>query len=205
MEVQDKVDDIVASEKVDNMAAPEKIRRKKPRPLGIYTTSLITRRVVIPITNIGGNLKQTLEKIVASEIEAKCIVEGFVKPGSSRIQTYSSGLIEATNVIYEVAFECQICTPVEGMLINCTAKNVTKAGIRAEVNENPSPVVIFVARDHHSSEYFSKIKEDDSIKVRVIGQRFELNDRYVSIIAEVIEPREEKQRQRRKPKLVIEE
>ena len=87
----------------------------------------------------------------------------------------------------------------------CVAKNVTKAGVRAEVNEQPSPVVVFVARDHHSSEYFANIKEGQSLKVRVIGQRFELNDRFVSVIAEVIEPREEKQRQRRKPKLVIQE
>ena len=30
------------------------------------------------------------------------------------------------------------------------------------------------------------------IKVRVIGQRFELNDKYVSIIAELVVPSEEK-------------
>jgi DNA-directed RNA polymerase subunit E'/Rpb7 len=186
-------------------APADKPRRRKPKTIGIYTTALITRRVVLHITNVGSNLRQTLERVVASQIEGKCVVEGFVKPGSSRIQTYSSGQVQASNIAYEVVFQCQVCTPVEGMHIDCVAKNVTKAGVRAEVNEDPSPVVIFVARDHHSSEYFANIKEGQSIKVRVIGQRFELNDKYVSVIAEVIEPREEKQRQRRKPKLVIQE
>ena len=186
-------------------APADKPRRRKSKTIGIYTTALISRRVVLHITNVGSNLRQTLERVVASQIEGKCVVEGFVKPGSSRIQTYSSGQVQASNIAYEVVFQCQVCTPVEGMHIDCVAKNVTKAGVRAEVNEDPSPVVIFVARDHHSSEYFANIKEGQSIKVRVIGQRFELNDKYVSVIAEVIEPREEKQRQRRKPKLVIQE
>jgi hypothetical protein len=74
------------------------------------------------------------------------------------------------------------------MHINCVAKHINKAGIRAEVNETPSPVVIFIARDHnYSSPLFSQIKEDEHITVRVIGQRFELNDKYISIIAELIE------------------
>jgi hypothetical protein len=76
------------------------------------------------------------------------------------------------------------------MLINCIAKNITKMGIRAETNENPSPVVIFISRDHHyTSSYFSNIKENDDIQVSVIGQRFELNDKYVSIIAKIVEPK----------------
>jgi hypothetical protein len=85
-------------------------------------------------------------------------------------------------------------------------------GIRAETNESPSPVVIFISRDHHyNSSYFSSIKENDDIQVRVIGQRFELNDKYVSIIAEIVEPKTIVTKQKSvvkrpnaKPKLIIE-
>ncbi len=112
--------------------------------------------------------------------------------------------MKSNYVVFEVAFECLVCSPVEGMHIECVAKNITKAGIRAETNEDPSPVVVFVSRDHHyASTYFSSIKADQDIKVRVIGQRFELNDKYISVIAELIEPREEKAKRRRKPKLII--
>ena len=52
------------------------------------------------------------------------------------------------------------------------------------MNENPSPLVIFIARDHHyKSNAFSNVKENDTIQVKVIGQRYELNDKYVSVIA----------------------
>ena len=163
---------------------------KKATDISIYTLTLITRKIPISILHVGKNIKQTLEKIIASQIEGKCVVEGFIKTGSAKISTYSSGIVKADEIIFDITFECMVCSPVEGMLINCVAKNITKMGVRAETSENPSPVVIFISRDHHyNSAYFSNIKEDDDIQVSVIGQRFELNDKYVSIIAKIVEPK----------------
>ena len=78
------------------------------------------------------------------------------------------------------------------MLLNCTARNITKAGIRAESSEEtPSPFILFVARDHYySSDYFNSIEEKEKFVARVIAQRFELNDKYVSIIAELVPQKE---------------
>ncbi len=181
-----------------------KMLKKKSRSTGIYSEILITKQIYINIVHVGSNIKQVLEKKLASEIEGKCIVEGFIKQGSVKVMTYSSGIIKGEQVYFEVVLEALVCCPVEGMHINCVAQNITKAGIKAETEEEPSPVVIFITRDHHhSSEYFSKVKDGDAIKVRVIGQRFELNDKYISIIAELLEPREEKQKAKKKPKLII--
>ena len=83
-------------------------------------------------------------------------------------------------------------------------KNITKAGIRAETDEQSSPVVVFIARDHHhNNETFSEIKVDDSINMRVIGIRYELNDKYISVIGEYVETKKLK----KKPniKIVIKE
>jgi hypothetical protein len=73
------------------------------------------------------------------------------------------------------------------MRISCAVKNITNAGILARVDEDIySPVNIFIARDHHYNiPYFSELKVGDIIMVRVIGQRFELNDTFVSVIAEL--------------------
>ena len=125
----------------------------------------------------------------------------------SKIITHSSGMIErGIHVIFEVVFECLVCFPVEGALISCVAKNITKAGIRAEsADESPSPIVVFIARDHnYANSYFSSVQEGDKIMVRVIGQRFELNDEYISIIAELVKPKTEVN-EIKKPKLLIEE
>ena len=155
---------------------------------GLFNQILITKKIAVGINHVGNSIKETLEKAIAFQIEGKCIVEGYIKPNTVEIITFSSGLIMGSTVTFEVVFQCYVCSPVEGMHINCVAKHINKAGIRAEVNETPSPVVIFIARDHnYSSPLFSQIKEDEHITVRVIGQRFELNDKYISIIAELIE------------------
>ena len=173
----------------------------------VYGPALLTHVLEIPMNVVGSGIKDKLEKKLRATIEGKCISEGYIKPNSIKVLTYSSGKIYDGNKIhFETTFECSICLPVEGMVMNCVAKNITKAGIRAEIDssDGDSPVVIFIARDHHyNSDYFSSIKENDKIKIRVIGQRFELNDKYISIIAELIQPKRRKDITRKKPRLVL--
>jgi DNA-directed RNA polymerase subunit E'/Rpb7 len=186
-------------------------KRREARIKTVYSRCLITRKIILPITSIGKNLQEVIEENVKICFEGKCIVEGFIKSNSSKIITYSSGIIQrGNNISFEVVFECDICFPVEGMLIPCVAKNITKAGIRAEsATDVPSPVVVFIAKDHHyNNTYFSEIQEGETFNVRVIGQRFELNDKYISIIGELIKEKDftqQKSKQPSKPRLVIED
>jgi DNA-directed RNA polymerase subunit E'/Rpb7 len=184
-------------------------KKRDNRIQTVYSRCLLTRKVVLPITTIGKNLKENIEENIKFTLEGKCGVEGFIKPNSSQIITYSSGLIERGNtVMFEVVFECDVCFPVEGMIIPCLAKNITKAGIRCEsANDMPSPVVVFIAKDHHyNSAMFNDVKDGDKINVKVIGQRFELNDKYISIIGELVKEKEPAyQKQAAKPRIVIED
>ena len=190
----------------------QKFKRREVRITSIYSRCLITRKIVLPITCIGKTIKEIIEENIKSNFEGKCLVEGFIKPNSTKIITYSSGIIyRGSSISFEVVFECEVCFPVEGMLISCFAKNITKAGIRAEsAYDVPTPVVIFIAKDHHYNiSYFNEVKEGDKINVRVIGQRFELNDKYVSVIGELMKPNVEKEfgvegkKQAFKPRLII--
>jgi DNA-directed RNA polymerase subunit E'/Rpb7 len=152
----------------------------------IYSKALLTSKIQMPFSFIGRNVKDVLEEILAKRIEGKCSADGFVKPGSTRIITYSSGVVSSKFAVFEVVYECMVCTLVEGMIIECIVKNVSTAGIRALTNEEYSPVCVYVARDHHYDRSdFAKIKEEETIYVRVIGQRFELNDQWISVIGEL--------------------
>jgi DNA-directed RNA polymerase subunit E'/Rpb7 len=188
-------------------AIPSKVQKQHmgTKPLStIYMKNMVTRNISLPMSKIGKNVKQILETIISSQVDGKCSVEGYIKKGSVNVLTYSNGLLKGSDIVFEVVFECLVCNPVEGMLIDVVAKNITKAGIKAETKEYPSPVVVFIARDHHyKSNYFNTIKENDEIKIRVIGQRFELNDPYISIIAELVEPREEKAKARKRPIILL--
>ena len=181
-------------------------KRKEYKAVSIYSRCLITKTIILPITSIGKNLEKTIDDTISILFEGKCLVEGYIKPGSSKRISYSSGLIKrGIHISFEVVFECEVCFPVEGTLITCVAKNITKAGIRAEsYNELPSPIIVFIAKDHHyNNTFFSEIKEGDKINVKVIGQRFELNDKFISIIGELIRSKENVESI--KPKIIIED
>lgn len=196
---------------MESVSKTTQFKKRKDKFQSVYSRCLLTRKIVLPITFVGKNLDDVIENYIQNNYEGKCVVEGYVKPNSSKIIRYSSGVIErGNNVVFEVVFECDVCLPVEGMLITCSVKNVVKAGVRAEVaNEVPSPVVVFVAKDHHfNSQQFNDIQVGDTITVRVIGQRFELNDKYVSVIGELVKEKQEyapKPKQAAKPRLVIED
>ncbi len=195
---------------METSAKPVQQKKKRDNRIQtVYSRCMLTRKIVLPISTIGKTLKENIEENIKATFEGKCVVEGYVKPHSSKIITYSSGIIQGGNkVLFEVVFECDVCFPVEGMIIPCVAKNITKAGIRAEsANDVPSPIVVFLAKDHHfNSTHFAEIQEGDKINIRVIGQRFELNDKYISIIAELVKEKEIPIIQKeKKPRLVIED
>ena len=155
--------------------------------MSLYIKNVISKKLSVPIKYVGTNIAEILEQILSSNFEGKCCIEGYVKRGSIKIITFSSGNILGNCVIFTVVFEYLVCNPPQGMRISCAVKNITNAGILAQVDDSEySPLNIFIARDHHYNiPYFSELKEKDIIMIRVIGQRFELNDPFVSVIGEL--------------------
>ena len=167
----------------------------------IFVKNILTRKIYIPFNSIGNNIKLNIKTILEDTLYKKCCQEGYIKDDSIKILSYSSGVVEDVNVAFDVMFECLICRPVEGQIIECIVKNITKAGIRAIYqSEKESPITIFIARDHHyNNEYFTSLKENDSITTRVIGIRFELGDENISVLSELKIPT----KKTAKPKITI--
>ena len=155
----------------------------------VYSRSLLTQKIVLKYDEVNSELFDILETKIKKLNEGKCIKEGYVKNNSVKLLTYSSGELFDNKILFECVFECLITNPVESTIIYCITKSITKVGVRAEliVDDEHSPYVVFIARDHHyNNEAFSQIKENDIIQVRILGQRYELNDKFISIIAELI-------------------
>jgi hypothetical protein len=77
------------------------------------------------------------------------------------------------------------------MLIDCVIKNITKAGIRCEIDlgntYHNSPVIIFLAKEHnYKLELYNNVNEGEHIQIKVIGQRYELNDQFISILGSLV-------------------
>lgn len=151
-----------------------------------YLKSMLTSKVSLSITSIGKNIEKNLKKKIQSRIENKCIENGYIKPDSISIINYSSGMVNGDMIEFVVIYECMVCNPVEGMVLEAVVKTITKAGIHAIVNDSDgnTPITVFIAREHHhNDEQFSLIRENAIISAKVLGGRFELNDPYVCVIA----------------------
>ena len=174
------------SSSISKKTGKPKIKKNRIKK-GLWMKNMLTRRIVLPFHSIGSNIRENIQKKLEEKLYNKCSKEGYIKNGSIKILSYSSGLVEADNVVFEVMFECDICHPVEGQIIKCEVKNITRAGIRATyTKEKVSPITVFVARDHHyNNEAFLKVKENEEITIRVIGIRYELHDETISVLGEL--------------------
>ena len=160
---------------------------KRGKGTGIYMSNIVTRNILLSFNVMGNNIDTILTDYIKRKYEKKCITEGYIKEGSVNLVNYSSGILKGENILFNVNFECLICKPVEGMRINVVVKNITKAGIKCETKYSPSPIIAFVARDHHNtSKEFANINVGDEIYIKVIGTRYELNDEYIALIAELV-------------------
>lgn len=176
--------------------AQKKQMLDKLHAIELYKPISLTRRVTASfahLMNASGSsptvLKNELKGMVATMVEGKCTIEGFVKPGSVEITKHSFGVIHGQNIIIDVDFQCMICTPSDNDVIECIAKNITQAGIRAVSPKTfmPSPIEVYIARDlHKKCDFFDSIIEGQTILIKVIASRFVLNDPHVSIIGHLI-------------------
>jgi DNA-directed RNA polymerase subunit E'/Rpb7 len=160
--------------------------KREQKIYGVYNQGVLTKKIYLTIREVGKNVKKILEERVSYIYEGKCIDEGFIKPGSISLVTYSSGVVSGEDIQFHVIFDCMICNPTEGMLVECNVKTITKAGIHALHTDKDgiSPLTIFIARDHHNTNaYFNSITEDTNIIAKIIGVRYELDDSYICAIA----------------------
>ena len=156
----------------------------------IYHRSVLTRRVVLKITEVGKDLRQNLERKINKEIEGKCVEEGFIRPNSVNIMQYSSGNVNGKFITFIVVFECYVCHPVSNMTIECVCTEITLGGILAEVKtDDVVPLVIFMMTDHnYTNKLFTEVKEGMKIHAKILGVRFELNDPYITSVGQLVDP-----------------
>lgn len=169
-----------------SLNASENVTDELPRSL--FVNSIIQRELVVPFISIGQNIEEILSALLHGEIDGKCITEGYVKPGTIKLVSYSSGRCTSSSVVFNVSYECLLCSPVEGMIIKVKVANITKAGLRGQSRASNSPIDVFIARDHNIDHpKYNEIQIDDICSVVIIGYRYEVNDTTISIIADLTE------------------
>ena len=167
----------------------------------IYVTSTLTTKINLSIKDMGNNLKEILEYKLKQKVSGKCNQSGYIRPNSIEIIKYSTGVITMSEFIeYNIVYKCQVCFPVEGMIVSVYVKYITKAGIHCTLlreaidgtedatnqSEN-NPLVVFIIKEHNTeNENIERIAVNDKIQVKIIGIRFELNDTFISAIGTLV-------------------
>jgi DNA-directed RNA polymerase subunit E'/Rpb7 len=152
----------------------------------LYETVLIHKRISVSFSKIGNNMNDYFKQYSENNIEGKCHKGGYIKPYSTTIVNYTTGLLKNNSVIYDVVYSMDVCFPYENMEVLCKIKNITKIGIRGIISDDHNPIILFISREHNASKNFDDYEEGQIIKVKIIGHRFEINDENISVIGEII-------------------
>lgn len=151
----------------------------------LYYKIISQKKVYVDFQEASSNIEVVLLQKIKNLLEGKCNPDGYVKPDTVEILSYSNGECFKNMLVFTISFSCFVCKPIEGMKLHVKAVNITKAGIRAKLYDDQySPLDIFIARDHNINHpQYQSIQENTDFMIEVIGSRFELNDKIISVIA----------------------
>jgi DNA-directed RNA polymerase subunit E'/Rpb7 len=118
----------------------------------IYTETLITRSVQIPMSECGKNITEILHHTL-KPLEGKCITEGYLKKNSIEVVKFSSGIMKDHYAIFTVVCKCLIAIPFINQELECIVETNTIAGLQCKLHpDEESPFIIFLAKDHHMED-----------------------------------------------------
>ena len=128
------------------------------------------------------------------QYEGVCSRYGFIRPGSIKIVERSMGQLMKPHFNGHIRFEmsviAEVCNPTEGMIVTAMVKNKNQLGILAEsfihVEDKKHPVLDIIIPKKTagiSSEIgLDTLEIGDTIYVEILGKRYQLNDKKISII-----------------------
>lgn len=136
-------------------------------------------------------LPALLHARIADMVEGKCAPEGFVRAGSTRLESHTAGrLVEGHLVQYHCVFTADVCLPLENTALVCRATNVTKVGVRARCLDDACPIVVHIVREMHRGDpaVLDAVQVGDEMRVVLRGVRVELNSTDIQTVAEWLGP-----------------
>ena len=152
----------------------------------IFYDTTLYKRIVINPDNINKDLNETLKNILITDVEGKCVREGYIEENSiniiKRSVPYFYGNQLNGSMAIDIIYSAKICCPTKGNIIECDVQKINKLGILASTG----PLSIIIARQFHKNKnIFKDIKENEKISIKVIDKRFNINEKKISIIAEL--------------------
>jgi DNA-directed RNA polymerase subunit E'/Rpb7 len=140
-----------------------------------------------------------LDKI-KEEYEGICSKYGFIRQNSIEIIKRSCGVLQKAYfngaIRFEVLCRAEVCNPVQGSIVEAIVKNKNQLGILAEsyieMKDNKSPILDIIIPTRSagiiSQVNLDQIQVGETIYVEVMGKKYQMKDRKISIIGRVVIP-----------------
>jgi len=146
---------------------------------------------------------ELLLRSIREKIEGKCNSYGLVRSKTTKIMSrdmgqYVSEFFTGTPV-YSITYTTEILNPTQGSILPCKVKVQNKIGLMAHLDiKNKTFIVALVPFQlpNRGSEQEAKQKDliteigksaNKDVYVEVVGSKFEMNDKYITVIGNVVE------------------
>jgi hypothetical protein len=149
------------------------------------TLVVIPETISISFVDIPKDINSYFINYAKKHIEGRCRKEGYIYPNTLKIDNYTTGILFADKVKYDIVFSGDVCNPEVNMNVDCKIINITKIGIRAIISDVNNPIILFISREHNPTKNFEDYTINQIINVKILGTRFEIYDTYISAIAEI--------------------
>lgn len=174
-----------------------------------FATVPLREKIVLHPASLTSRVNDVVFQRLKNKFEGICSHHGYIRKDSIRVTSMSQGQVRAFSlngdVEFVVDFSADICNPCKGSFLRARVVNINRFGVLAEVSideddlENRSTIMeVVVPRVHVSSLVQDDQQQDDSAKidalqvgmmigVEVLGKRFQLNDRKLSVLGRLAE------------------
>jgi DNA-directed RNA polymerase subunit E'/Rpb7 len=146
----------------------------------LYQTVYVRRTAKLSPRELVSNLDDILLNKLRSELEDKCIKEGYVRKGSVQLMRRSLGCMDEDqftgDVHYRFLLSVQVCNPNVGMIVRTMVYQNNKIGILSTFG----PLQVLLPREVHSNkDIFANKKRGDFVDVVLLGKKFKLDDKKI--------------------------
>ena len=164
----------------------------------IFIKTLLADKIKIQPQHINKNIIKVLLFELQAKFEGKCSYHGYIKPSSISIYKYSMGQIQAFSlngdVVYNVQYHCEVCNPTIGSIVQAKIVNMNKFGILAECSIFIKGLAVSIldiivpknSIDSVNEVDVDKLGKGDDINIEVLGKKYELNDKNISVVGRII-------------------
>ena len=158
----------------------------------IFYRVLLQDKVKIEPKYINKEFRAYVSKKLKTSLEGVCSKHGYIKEGTIDVYKITPGDIDLVGlngyVTYDVHFYAEVCNPMIGNVVKAKVVNVNKFGILAEV----VPILeVIVAKNtvnilSDDSIDLEQIKPGDIVNIEIMGKKFELHDKKISVVGRVV-------------------